>query len=43
MIPDLPWLLFAAALLTGGVAKGALGVGLPQVAIPLLSLGVPPH
>lgn len=43
MIPDLPWLLFAAALLTGGVVKGALGVGLPLVAIPLLSLGMPPH
>lgn len=43
MIPDLPWLLFAAALLTGGVVKGALGVGLPLVAIPLLSLGLSPH
>lgn len=43
MIPDLPWLLFSASLLTGGVVKGALGVGLPLVAIPLLSLGVPPH
>lgn len=43
MIPDLPWLLFAAALLTGGLVKGALGVGLPLVAVPLLSLGMPPH
>jgi uncharacterized membrane protein YfcA len=43
VIPDLPWLLFAAALLAGGVVKGALGVGLPLVAVPLLSLGVPPH
>lgn len=43
MIPDLPWLLFAVALLTGGLVKGALGVGLPLVAVPLLSLGMPPH
>lgn len=42
MIPDLPWLLFAVALLTGGLVKGALGVGLPLVAVPLLSLGMPP-
>lgn len=34
MIPDLPWLLFAVALLTGGLVKGALGVGLPLVAVP---------
>lgn len=43
MIPDLPWLLFAAALLAGGFVKGALGVGLPLLAVPLLSLGVQPH
>lgn len=43
MIPDLPWLLFLAALLAGGLVKGALGVGLPLVAVPLLSLGMPPH
>jgi uncharacterized membrane protein YfcA len=43
VIPDLPWLLFLAALLAGGLVKGALGVGLPLVAVPLLSLGMPPH
>lgn len=43
MIPELPWPLFMATLLAGGVVKGALGVGLPLVAIPLLSLGMPPH
>lgn len=43
MIPDLPWLLFLTALLAGGLVKGALGVGLPLVAVPLLSLGMPPH
>lgn len=43
MIPDLPWLLFLAALLAGGLVKGALGVGLPLVAVPLLSLGMSPH
>lgn len=41
MASDFPWLLTLAALLLGGTAKGALGVGLPLVAIPILSLGMP--
>ncbi len=36
-----PWLLFALAFVAGGSIKGALGVGLPLVAMPLLSLGLP--
>lgn len=36
-----PWLLFALAFVAGGSVKGALGVGLPLVAMPLLSLGIP--
>ncbi len=43
MISDISWLLFIGALLAGGIVKGALGVGLPLVAVPLLSLGMPPH
>jgi uncharacterized membrane protein YfcA len=43
VIPDLPWLLWAGAFLLGGFVKGALGVGLPLVAVPLLSLGMPPQ
>lgn len=38
---DVPWALFALAFVLGGIVKGALGVGLPLVAIPLLSLGIP--
>lgn len=38
---DIPWALFVLAFVLGGIVKGALGVGLPLVAIPLLSLGVP--
>lgn len=38
---DVPWALFALAFVLGGVVKGALGVGLPLVAVPLLSLGIP--
>lgn len=35
---------FTGALMLGGVVKGALGVGLPLVAVPLLSLVLPaPH
>lgn len=41
MASDFPWLLTLAALLLGGTTKGALGVGLPLVAIPILSLGMP--
>lgn len=29
--------------MAGGLVKGALGIGLPLVAIPLLSLAMPPH
>lgn len=36
-----PWLLFALAFVAGGSVNGALGVGLPLVAMPLLSLGIP--
>lgn len=40
--PDaLAWPLFALAFLAGGLVKGALGVGLPLVAVPLLTLGMP--
>lgn len=38
---DIPWALFALAFVLGGLVKGALGVGLPLVAVPLLSLGIP--
>lgn len=43
MLPsgEFPWLLFVAAFVAGGMVKGALGVGLPLVAVPLLSLGLP--
>ena len=34
-------LLSAGALIVGGVVKGALGVGLPLVAVPLLALWLP--
>lgn len=43
MTIELPWLLWAGAFLLGGFVKGALGVGLPLVAVPLLSLGMPPQ
>ena len=36
------WALSAAALVIGGLVKGALGVGLPLVAVPLLALWLPP-
>ena len=35
-----PWPLFIGALFAGGLVKGALGVGLPQVSTPLLGLGL---
>lgn len=41
MASDFPWLLTIAALVLGGTVKGALGVGLPLVAVPMLSLGMP--
>lgn len=34
--------MVAAAFLLGGLVKGTLGIGLPLVAVPLLSLGLPP-
>ncbi len=41
LVPDgFPWLLFALAFLAGGSIKGALGVGLPLVTGPLLTLGM---
>lgn len=41
LLPDgFPWLLFALAFLAGGSVKGALGVGLPLVTGPLLTLGM---
>lgn len=43
MIPDQTWLLGVTALVIGGFVKGALGVGLPLVAVPLLSLGMTPQ
>lgn len=43
MTPELHWLPLAGAFLLGGFVKGALGVGLPLVAVPLLSLGMPPQ
>ena len=36
-----PWVYFALAFLAGGSVKGALGVGLPLVTIPLLSFVMP--
>ena len=38
---DFPWIPFVLALVLGGCVKGALGVGLPLVAVPLLSLWIP--
>jgi len=35
------WLLSFVALVLGGVIKGALGVGLPLIAVPILSLWLP--
>lgn len=35
---DFPWLPFVLAFVLGGSVKGALGVGLPLVAVPLMSL-----
>ena len=37
-----PLALLAGAFVLGGLVKGALGIGLPMVAVPLLSLGLPP-
>jgi uncharacterized membrane protein YfcA len=41
MPPDFPWLAFIVAFVLGGCVKGALGVGLPLVAVPMLSLWIP--
>ena len=38
---DFPWLPFVLIFVLGGSVKGALGVGLPLVAVPLLSLWLP--
>jgi uncharacterized protein len=38
---DFPWIPFIFAFLLGGSVKGALGVGLPLVAVPVLSLWIP--
>jgi uncharacterized protein len=38
---DFPWFAFVLAFILGGCVKGALGVGLPMVAIPVLSLWIP--
>lgn len=38
---DHVWLLIIAAFVLGGTVKGALGVGLPMVTVPLLSLWLP--
>ena len=38
---DFPWLIFGLAIFLGGSVKGALGVGLPLVAVPLLSFVLP--
>ena len=35
------WLLAGLALILGGVVKGSLGVGLPLVAVPVISLWLP--
>lgn len=37
----LVWLLSFVALVLGGVIKGALGVGLPLISVPILSLWLP--
>ncbi|HWI78702.1 MAG TPA: sulfite exporter TauE/SafE family protein [Ramlibacter sp.] len=39
--PDFPWFAFILAFVLGGSVKGALGVGLPLVAVPVLSLWIP--
>lgn len=41
LVGDFPWLIFGLAILLGGSVKGALGVGLPLVAVPLLSFVLP--
>jgi uncharacterized membrane protein YfcA len=38
---DFPWFAFVLAFVLGGCIKGALGVGLPLVAVPVLSLWIP--
>jgi uncharacterized protein len=38
---DFPWIPFVLAFVLGGSVKGALGVGLPLVAVPVLSLWIP--
>ena len=38
---DFPWFAFILAFVLGGSVKGALGVGLPLVAVPVLSLWIP--
>jgi uncharacterized protein len=38
---DFPWVPFVFAFVLGGTVKGALGAGLPLVAVPLLSLWIP--
>lgn len=43
MTPALMLIYGAAALLLGGFVKGTLGVGLPMVVVPLLSLVMPGH
>lgn len=40
-LENFPWLYFSLAFLAGGSVKGALGVGLPLVTIPLLSFVMP--
>jgi hypothetical protein len=42
MPADFPWALCILAFVLGGTVKGALGVGLPLVAMPLLSLWISP-
>ncbi|MGQ2923223.1 MAG: TSUP family transporter [Hydrogenophaga sp.] len=41
MAADAVWLLIIPAFVLGGTVKGALGVGLPLVTVPLLSLWLP--
>lgn len=41
MVPDYTWLLIFGAFVLGGTVKGALGVGLPLVTVPVLSLWLP--
>jgi uncharacterized membrane protein YfcA len=38
---DFPWFAFILSFVLGGCVKGALGVGLPLVAVPVLSLWIP--